>query len=320
MNGEIKKVDIIVPCYNEEEVLSIYIKETQAIISNISNFEFNFIFVDDGSKDNTLNIIKKYSKENEHIKYISFSRNFGKESAMYAGLKNSTGDYVVIMDADMQNPPSLIEKMLKAVDEENYDCCSANRTRNGDPLLRTYFSRKFYKLTNKICEVDMPDGAGDFRMMNRKMVNAIIAMSEVQRFSKGIFSWVGFKTKWIYFDNVERAAGQSKWSFWKLFSYALDGITAFSTLPLKLSFYMGIIISSSSFFYLIYIIIKTIVSGRDVPGYASIITLLLFIGGIIILSCGILGEYIAKIYMEVKNRPIYIINNTNIDDSVDDFN
>lgn len=315
-----KTVDIIIPCFNESEVLDIYFSETKKIISEIQNYKFNFIFVDDGSKDDTLDILKKYAKENDFVKYISFSRNFGKESAMYAGLKNSTGEYVLVMDADMQNPPTLIEKMLKAVSEEEYDCCSANRTRSGDPALRTYFSRKFYSLTNKISEVDMPDGAGDFRMMTRPMVNAILAMGEVQRFSKGIFSWVGFKTKWIYFENVERAAGETKWNFWKLFMYALDGITAFSTLPLRIASFIGSIISASSFIYLIYIIIKTIVSGKDIPGYASTITLILFIGGIIILSCGILGEYIAKIYMEVKNRPIYIIRQTNIDKPKNDYN
>lgn len=314
-----KLVDIIVPCFNENEVLHIYFTETIKIISKIHGYKFNFIFVDDGSKDNTIDILKKYSKENEFVKYISFSRNFGKESAMYAGLKNSTGEYVLIMDADMQNPPVLIEKMLKAVSEEGYDCCSANRTREGEPAIRTYFSRKFYKLTNKISEVDMPDGAGDFRMMNRQMVNAIVAMSEVQRFSKGIFSWVGFKTKWIYFENVERAAGQTKWSFLKLFMYALDGITAFSTFPLRISSFIGGVISAFSFIYLMYIIIKTIISGKDIPGYASTIALILFIGGIIILSCGILGEYVSKIYMEVKNRPIYIIKDTNIDKPENDY-
>lgn len=308
-----KLVNIIIPCFNESEVLDIYFEETIKITSKIKGYDFEFIFVDDGSTDNTIDIIKKYAEKYNFIKYISFSRNFGKESAMYAGLKNSNGNYVLIMDADLQNPPNLIEEMLEVVAIEKYDCCSANRTRSGDPVIRTYFSKKFYKLINKISEVDMPDGAGDFRMMNRKMVNAIISMSEFQRFSKGIFSWVGFKTKFIYYENVNRVAGESKWSFWKLFKYAIDGITAFSTFPLRIASYLGIITSISSFIYLIYIVIKTIILGRDVPGYASIVTLLLFIGGIIILSCGILGEYIAKIYMEVKNRPIYIVDKTNIE-------
>jgi len=314
-----KSIDIIVPCYNESEVLDIFFNEITKIISEIKEYNFNLIFVDDGSSDSTYDIIDDYSKKNSYVKYISFSRNFGKESAMYAGLKNSTGDYVLIMDADMQNPPTLIPQMIKGV-EEGYDCCAAHRaTRDGDPALRTFFTRKFYGLTNKISEVNMPDGAGDFRLMNRNMVNAVIAMSEVQRFSKGIFSWVGFKTKWIKFDNVERAAGKTKWSFWKLFTYALDGITAFSTFPLKIASFVGAIVSSSSFIYLLYIIIKTIIIGKETPGYASLVTLILFIGGIIILSCGILGEYIAKIYMEVKNRPIYIIRKTNIENPKDDY-
>lgn len=312
-NTNLKVVDIIVPCFNEEEVLDLYFEEVNKYISKLTRYKFNLIFVDDGSKDNTLNILEKYGERDKRVKYISFSRNFGKESAMYAGLKNTTGDYVLIMDADLQNPPKLIEQMIKAVDEEGYDCCSANRTRKGDPLLRTFFSRQFYKLQNKISEVDMPDGAGDFRMMNRTMVNAILSMSEVQRFSKGIFSWVGFNTKWIYFDNIERAAGNTKWSFFKLFKYAIDGITAFSTLPLKIMSVIGGIVSFWAFIYLIHIICSTLLFGIDVPGYATIVTLLLFIGGIIILSCGILGEYLSKIYMEVKNRPIYIIRKTNID-------
>ena len=314
-----KKVDLIVPCYNESQVVNMFFDEAKKVIDRLKDYEFNFIFVDDGSSDNTLDLLKELAQKNDCVKYISFSRNFGKESGMYAGLKNSTGDYVVILDADLQHPPALIPQMLEAM-EEGYDCCATNRaTRKGDPALRTMFTRCFYRFVNKISEVDMPDGAGDFRMMNRAMVNAVIAMSEVQRFSKGIFSWVGFKTKWIDFENVERAAGVTKWSFWKLFGYAIDGITAFSTFPLRIASYLGTIISASSFIYLFYIIIKTIVIGKDVPGYASTITLILFIGGIIILSCGILGEYVAKIYMEVKNRPVYMINKTNIDDPKQDY-
>jgi len=314
-----KKVNIIVPCFNEGQVLDLFFNTTVDVVSNVREYFFEFIFVDDGSSDNTLDILKDYAKNNEFVKYISFSRNFGKESAMYAGLKNSNGDYVVIMDSDLQHPPTLIADML-AVVEEGYDCCCANRlSRKGEPIILTFFKKRFYRLTNKISEVDMPDGAGDFRMMNRKMVNAVVAMSEVQRFSKGIFSWVGFKTKYIKFENVERAAGQTKWSFWKLFKYAIDGIVAFSTLPLKFASVLGVFISFSAFVYLIYIIIKTIILGIDSPGYASIITILLFIGGIIILSCGILGEYIAKIYMEVKKRPVYIIRDTNLENQKDDF-
>lgn len=314
-----KKVELIVPCYNESEVVNLFFDEAKKVADSINGYEFGYIFIDDGSSDNTLELLKGLAEEHKNVKYISFSRNFGKEAAMYAGLKNCTSDYAVVLDADLQHPPKLIKEMLEAM-EEGYDCCAANRaTRDGDPPLRTFFTRCFYRFVNKISEVDMPDGAGDFRMMNRKMINAVIAMSEVQRFSKGIFSWVGFNTKWIDFENVERAAGTTKWNFFKLFGYAMDGITAFSTFPLKIASYLGSLISASAFVYLIYIIIKTIVIGKDVPGYASTITLLLFIGGIIILSCGILGEYVAKIYMEVKNRPVYIIGNTNVDEPKDDY-
>lgn len=314
-----KKVDLIVPCFNENQVLNMFYTETSKVIKDIAGYNFNFIFVDDGSSDNTLDILKDFADKNKNVQYISFSRNFGKESAMYAGIKNSSGDYVLILDADLQHPPRLIPEMLTAM-EEGYDCCAANRaTRDGDPPLRTFFTRRFYRLVNKISEVDMPDGAGDFRMMNRAMVNAVIAMSEVQRFSKGIFSWVGFKTKWIKFENVERAAGETKWNFWKLFSYAIDGITAFSTFPLKVASYIGVLTASSAFIYLLCVIVKTLIYGKDLPGYASTITLILFIGGMLMLACGILGEYIAKIYLEVKNRPVYIIRRTNIENHKDDY-
>ncbi len=312
-------VELIVPCYNESAVLKMFYDESSRVINSIKNYDFNFIFIDDGSKDDTLSIMKELAKEDERVKYISFSRNFGKESAMYAGLKNSKGDYAVVMDADLQHPPALIPKMLEAM-EEGYDCCATNRaTRDGDPFLRTLFTRSFYKFINKISDVDMPDGAGDFRMMNRKMIQAVIAMSEVQRFSKGIFSWVGFDTKWIDFEDVERAAGETKWSFWGLFKYAMEGITAFSTVPLKLAIYLGSVVAASSFIYLFYVVLKTLIHGKDFPGYASIIAILLFLGGCIILCCGILGEYVAKIYIEVKNRPVYIIGKTNIEKPVNDY-
>ena len=306
-----KKIDIVVPCYNESEVLNIFYNSINEILINI-DYEFEFIFIDDGSKDTTLNILKDIAKKDKRIKYISFSRNFGKESAMYAGLKNSTGDMVLIIDADMQNPPNLIPKMIEAL-EEGYECCAGYRAdRKGEGKIRNIFTNSFYKITNKISEVNMPNGAGDFRLMSRKMVDSILKLSEVQRFSKGIFSWVGFKTKWISFENIKRAGGKSKWNFFNLFSYAIDGITAFSTFPLKIASFLGTLISSISFFYLVYIIFKTLIFGKDIPGYASIIVLILFIGGIIILSLGILGEYIGKIYLEVKNRPIYIVGETNL--------
>ena len=312
-------VELVVPCYNESAVLKMFYEEASRVISSIKDYEFRFIFIDDGSKDNTLTIMKELANIDDRIKYISFSRNFGKEAAMYAGLKNAIGDYVVILDADLQHPPSLIADMLKAM-EEGYDCCATNRaSREGDPPLRVMFTRQFYKLTNVISEVDMPDGAGDFRMMSRKMVNAVIALSEYQRFSKGIFSWVGFETKWIDFHDVERAAGETKWNFWGLVKYAIEGITAFSTFPLKIAIYLGSMASFSSFVYLFVVVIKTLLYGKDFPGYASIIAILLFLGGSILLCSGIMGEYIAKIYIEVKNRPIYIVGKTNIDDVRDDY-
>lgn len=312
-------VELIVPCYNEAEVLPLFYEESCKVLDGIAGYEFGFLFIDDGSSDGTLSIMKELSIKDKRVKYISFSRNFGKESAMYAGLKNSVGDYAVVMDADLQHPPALIPDMLKAM-EEGYDCCAANRTtRSGDPKLRQLFTKGFYRFVNKISDVDMPDGAGDFRMMNRNMINAVVAMSEVQRFSKGIFSWVGFNTKWISFEDVKRAAGETKWSFWGLFKYAVEGITAFSTVPLKFAIYLGSLVSASSFIYLLGVIIKTLIYGRDFPGYASMITIVLFLGGCIILCCGILGEYMAKIYIEVKNRPVYIIRKTNIDKPVHDY-
>lgn len=312
-------VELIVPCYNEEAVLNMFYDESISVINNIKEYDFNIIFINDGSRDNTLKIMQQLAEKDDRVKYISFSRNFGKESAMYAGLKNSKGDYIVVMDADLQHPPKLIPDMIKVM-EEGYDCCATNRaSRDGDSKLRQFFTNNFYKFINKISDVDMPNGAGDFRMMNRKMVDAVLAMSEVQRFSKGIFSWVGFDTKWISFYDVERAAGETKWSFWGLMKYAVEGITAFSTVPLKFAIYLGTVISSISFIYLVYIIVYTLIHGKEMPGYASLITILLFMGGCIILCCGILGEYIAKIYMEVKNRPIYLIGKTNIENPKHDY-
>lgn len=306
-------IDIIVPCYNESQVIDVFYNAITKVIDSMPHYQFNYIFVDDGSKDDTLNLLKGYTKLDEKVKYISFSRNFGKESAMYAGLKASTADMVLIMDADMQNPPDIIPDMINGI-REGYDCCAGYReSRNGDGRIRTFLTNKFYKIANKVSDVNMPNGAGDFRLMTRKMVDAIVALGEVQRFSKGIFSWVGFDTKWIGFANIERAGGVSKWSFFSLFSYGIDGITAFSTFPLRVVAFMGMFISGFAFIYLMYIIIKTIIYGIDVPGYASIIVAILFIGGIIVMSCGILGEYIGKIYLEVKNRPIYITSQTNID-------
>lgn len=309
-----KTVDLIVPCYNEGEMIDIFFDKASSVVSEIDGYSFSFIFIDDGSKDDTLKKIKSIAEKNSNVKYISFSRNFGKEAGMYAGLKASTADRVAVIDADLQHPPELISDMLHAIDVEGYDSCSARRvSRDGEPKIRSAFARTFYCMINKMSEVEIVDGAVDFRMMTRQMVDAILDMPEVQRFSKGIFCWVGFNTKWIEFKNVERVAGESRWSFWSLFRYAIDGITAFTTFPLRLATIFGSIISMSAFIYLIVVLIKTIVFGPDVGGYASTIIIMLFIGGIIIMSLGIIGEYLARLYMESKNRPIFIYKDTNVE-------
>ena len=309
-----KTVDLIVPCYNEGEMIDIFYDTTSAIVSEISGYTFNFIFIDDGSRDDTLKKVKNLASKNSNVKYIAFSRNFGKEAGMYAGLKASTGDRVAVIDADLQHPPELIKDMLYAIDEEGYDSCSARRvSREGEPKIRSAFSRLFYKLINKMSEVEIIDGAVDFRMMTRQMVDAILDLPEVQRFSKGIFCWVGFNTKWIEFKNVERVAGETSWSFWGLFRYAIDGITAFTTFPLRIATIIGSVVSASAFIYLIVELIKTLVWGSAVGGYPSTIIILLFIGGIIIMSLGIIGEYLARLYMETKNRPIFVFKDSNIE-------
>lgn len=307
-----KTVDIIVPCYNEEEVLTTYYDETNKIVSSINNYSFNFIFVNDGSMDNTLVILKGLAASYSNAKYISFSRNFGKESAIYAGLQNSDADYVIVMDADLQHPPALIPKMIESI-ENGHDCCAAYRTtRKGEKKIRSFFSQKFYKFNNKLTDTQMPYGAVDFRIMCRKMVDSIVSIEEVQRFSKGLFCWVGFDTEWIPYENVERTMGTTKWSFKSLTRYAMDGIFSFSVKPLKFLAVMGFIISGIAIIYALCILIKTLVQGIDFPGYASTMIVLLFLGGIIEISIGVLGEYIARIFTEIKHRPIYITKETNI--------
>lgn len=310
ISDESKLVSIIVPCYNEQEVLSIFHKEISKVMNSIEDYNFEVIFVDDGSKDNTINIVERISKEDHRFKYISFSKNFGKEAAMLAGLEHCKGDLVVMMDADLQDPPTLIPEMIKVI-EEGYDSVATRRcTRAGEPPIRSFFARKFYKIMNKISKVEMVDGARDFRMMTRQMVDAILSMKEYHRFTKGIFGWVGFNTKWIEYENIERASGETKWSFWKLVFYAIEGIVGFSTVPLRFASIMGIIVSFFAFLYTIFIVVKTLVMGIDVPGYASITCIVLFLGGIQLLSLGIMGEYIARTYLEVKKRPVYIIKKT----------
>ncbi len=307
-----KTIDIVVPCYNEEEMLNMFYNETSKVVNSINDYSFNFIFIDDGSKDKTHQILKELGQANDNVSYLSFSRNFGKEAGMYAGLSYSTADYVIVMDADLQHPPALIPTMIKYI-EEGYDCCAAMRSnREGESPVRSFFSKSFYKLSNKITDVNMVQGAVDYRIMSRAMVDAVMSMSEKQRFSKGIFSWVGFNTKWIPYENVERLLGKTKWSFRTLFRYAITGITTFSIAPIRFVTGMGFIISSFGFLYIIFTIIKTLISGIDVPGYVTTLSAVIFLGGITLISIGIIGEYVANIYIEVKNRPIYILKDTNI--------
>lgn len=307
-----KTVDLVVPCYNEEEGLAIFVNETTKVVNSIKGYNFTFILVNDGSRDNTYGVMKKLAGEYKNVKYISFSRNFGKESAMYAGLKNSTADYVVVMDADLQHPPKMLLDMCKAM-EEGYDCCAAKRTsREGESKIRSWFSQNFYKISNQISEVKMPYGAVDYRMMSRQMVDAVVSLGEVQRFSKGLFSWVGFETKWIPYENVERTIGTTKWSFWGLFKYAIDGFASFSVAPLRWLSALGFGISTIAFIYIIITLVQTLIFGISVPGYVTTLCAVLFLGGIIELSIGILGEYISRIYMESKHRPIYLVKETNI--------
>ena len=307
------KISIIVPCYNEEEVLNIFYEKITEVSKGIdANFEY--IFVDDGSSDRTLEILKKYSKEDERVRFISFSRNFGKESAMYAGLKAAEGDYVAIMDADLQDPPDLLKEMYETLLTKEYDCVATKRkTRKGEPILRSLFSVLFYKIINKMTKTEIVNGARDYRLMSRKMVDSILEVTEYNRFSKGIFSWVGFKTKWLEYDNIERAAGKTKWSFWKLFIYSLDGITAFSTAPLIFSAVIGVLFCLVAFLMIIFIIAKTLIYGDPVSGWPSTICVILFVAGVQLFCIGIMGQYMSKEYMEVKHRPIYIVKETEKD-------
>lgn len=308
-----KKISIIVPCYNEQEAIPFFYKEIDKI-SKQMKIDFEFIFVNDGSKDNTIETIKKYTKKDKRVKYINFSRNFGKEAAMYAGLENSTGDYVAIMDADLQDPPSLLPKMLEFLQKnEDYDCVGTRRvTRIGEPPIRSFFARMFYKIINKISKIEMVDGARDYRLMTRIMVNSILELKEYNRYSKGLFQFVGFKTKWLEYENIERVAGVTKWSFWKLFIYALEGIIAFSTAPLAISSIAGIIFCIISFIMILFIIIKTLIYGDPTSGWPSLVCIIFFVSGIQLFCLGIMGQYLSKTYLETKNRPIYIVKDSNI--------
>ena len=309
-----EKISIIVPCYNEEKALPLFYEELEKNIKTFSdNLDFEILFVNDGSKDNTLNIIKELAEKDNRIKYVSFSRNFGKESAIFAGLENSSGDYVTLMDADLQDPPSLLLQMYKLVTEEDYDAVGTRRvTRKGEPIIRSFFARIFYKLINHLTNFEMVDGARDYVFMKRIVADAIISLKEYNRYSKGLFSFVGFKVKWIEYKNIKRVAGETKWSFWKLTKYALEGITAFSTTPLLLSSIIGLIFCLVSFLLIIAIIIKTLIFGDPTSGWPSLVCIVFMVSGIQLFSLGIIGQYLSKTYLEVKNRPIYIVKDTNI--------
>ena len=303
-----KLCSCIVPCFNEEEVIPLYYEEMEKVRKlEEGKIDFEIIFIDDGSKDKTLEVIKKLSEQDECIHYVSFSRNFGKEAAMYAGFEHANGEYVVTMDVDLQDPPHLIPEMIRSIEEEGYDSVATRRvTRKGEPPIRSFFARRFYGLINKISDADIVDGARDFRMMKRDMVNAILSMPEYNRFTKGIFGWVGFKTKWIEFENVERAAGETKWSFWKLFRYALEGIIAFSTVPLTIVSLIGVIVCIIAFLFLLFVVIRAAIFGDPVAGWPSLICVISFLSGIQLLGIGVVGMYLSKTYLETKKRPIYI--------------
>lgn len=306
-----KKVSLIIPCFNEADGLPEFDKEINRMVSNLSDYCFEIIYVDDGSTDNTLQTIRKFSKEQEAVKYISFSRNFGKEAAMYAGFCNATGDYVAVMDADLQDPPALLPDMLKILESGEYDSVATRRvSRKGEPVIRSFCARQFYKLINRISDADIVDGARDYRLMTRDMTDAIVALGERNRFSKGIYGWIGYRTYWYPYENVQRIAGETKWSFWKLLKYSIQGIVDFSDAPLAVASWFGISCTGISFLALLFIIIRRLVFGDPVAGWASTVCIIVFIGGIQLFCLGVIGQYIGRTYTETKRRPHYIISDS----------
>ena len=309
-----KQLTLIIPCYNEEESLPIFYKEVSAILDKI-DYEKELIFINDGSTDNTLAILKNLAQNDPYVSFLSFSRNFGKEAAMYAGFCNATGDYVAVMDADMQDPPKLLPEMLNILQTGEYDSVATRRiNRVGEPRMRSWFAKQFYQVINRISDADIVDGARDFRLMKKEMVQAIVKMTEYNRFSKGIFGWIGFRTYWFPYENVERIAGNTKWNFWKLFKYALDGIINFSQVPLSVASWFGVFMTFCSFVFLFLIIFRKVVFGDPVAGWASTICTIIFVGGIQLFCLGIMGQYLAKTYMETKKRPHFIISESNRND------
>ena len=307
-----KTLSLIVPCFNEQEALPVFYETVTGVLKGMP-YDYELVLVNDGSSDGTLDLMRRYASEDEHVKYCSFSRNFGKEAAMYAGFCNAHGDYVAVMDADLQDPPTLLPQMCAILEEGVYDCVATRRAdRKGESPVRSFFARAFYKIINRISDADVMDGARDFRLMRREVVDAIVEMGEYNRFSKGIFGWVGFKTYWLDFENVERVAGTTKWSFWGLFKYAIDGIINFSQTPLSLASWGGVLMTLVSLISLVVIVVRRLVFGDPVAGWASIVCIVIFVNGLQMFSMGILGQYVARIYLETKGRPHYIISETNI--------
>ena len=304
-------ITIVVPCYNEEQALPLFYQEITRVAQEMAPVDFEFLFVDDGSKDNTLPVLRSLAEADKRVRFLSFSRNFGKEAGMLAGLQHAKGDFVALMDADLQDPPSLLPKLYHAVTQEGYDCAATRRTtRQGEPPIRSFFARQFYRLINRISDADIVDGARDYRLMRRSVVNAILSLGEYNRFSKGIFGWVGFKTKWVPYENVERVAGETKWSFWKLFRYSLEGIVGFSTVPLAMASVLGVVLCLAAAVAILVIVVKTLLFGDPVGGWPSMMCAILFLGGVQLLSIGILGQYLAKTYLETKKRPVYLVRET----------
>ena len=308
-----EKITVVVPCYNEEAALGAFYREITAVAKEMSEVDFEFLFINDGSKDRTLETIKRFAQQDERVKYVSFSRNFGKEAGIYAGLESASGDYVVVMDADLQDPPALLPEMYRYIKEEGYDCVGSRRVdRKGEPPIRSFFARKFYRLINRISDANVVDGARDFQMMNRDVVQAILSMKEYNRFSKGIFGWIGYRKKWLEYENIARVAGETKWSFWKLFLYAMEGIVAFSTAPLVISSVVGLGCCILAFVMIFVIIFRTLCFGDPTAGWPSLVCIILLMSGIQMLGIGILGQYLAKTYLETKRRPIYLVRESNV--------
>ncbi|HIR14692.1 MAG TPA: glycosyltransferase family 2 protein [Candidatus Choladousia intestinavium] len=303
-----KRISIIVPCLNEQEALLIYYRKTSEIMEGMKEAEFEFIFIDDGSSDRTLDLLRQFKERDRRCRYLSFSRNFGKEAAIYAGFQYARGDYITVMDADLQDPPELIPQMYEELEGGQYDCVAARRIdRKGEKPLRSFLSSMFYKVADRISKIQVMEGARDFRMMTRRMADAVLEMSEYNRFSKGIFGWVGFQTKWLEYRNAERVAGETKWPLPKLLKYSLDGILGFSTLPLALSSYGGIFFCGAAFLTVCFLVIRYLIFHDPVQGWTTLMCAIFFIGGVQLLCVGILGQYLARTYMEVKRRPVYIL-------------